>query len=556
MKDVAPAGPGGDGAAVALAQALVRINTVNRHSGDPHPGNEGEGQRLLLPLLRELGARTELFDCPADVYDRLGVLGPRDRDFRDRPNLLAELEFGAGGPTVVLQGHMDTVDAHAMTLADPFSGEIREGKLWGRGSSDMKGGLAAAVTALRALYDVRHELTGRVIFASVVEEESNGSGAGALAWIDRARRASSSAGPSVRRGRGPGRSGDLHRRLRPGRLPRGFGGVLTVTVDVAGPRPPAHAGSVSAIEKALVVKGAIDRYRAERRRSARGATSTWASSGSTDPAVVAREASMSLNMVPYADTIAAERAGVGFGTSPGGSASTPSWPRRPAPIPGSPAHRPRIEWIKDLLSFGCPRPPPGGRPRGGPPRDPGAGAGGGRQPGVERRLLSAPASRARGIVYGRARRGRRAAQGSSAICGGSRTARACSAPSSTGACGPDPRALREEAGPGVELPQGLEGQGVDGHERGDQGRQQGGAEPGERQAPQQLAQAGGEQDAQQGEHREQEAPLGLAVGQVVDDDPAEAGQDEPGGEEGRRAGKRRAATATRAPAPPAASRRA
>src|SRR5207248_2372959 len=85
-------------------------------------------------------------------------------------------------------GHIDTVGVEGMTQDDPFSGEIRDGKLWGRGSSDMKGGLAAAVTALRTLYDVRHELRGRVIFASVVEEESNGSGAGALAWIDRARR--------------------------------------------------------------------------------------------------------------------------------------------------------------------------------------------------------------------------------------------------------------------------------------------------------------------------------------------------------------------------------
>src|SRR5206468_1699623 len=167
------------------AQELVRANTVNRHSGDAQPGNEVNGQRILKPLLEELGARVELFDCPPDIYARMGVLGPRERDFSDRPNLLALLDFG-GEPTVVLQGHIDTVGVEGMTLEDPFSGEIRDGQLWGRGSSDMKGGLAAAVTALRTLYDVRHELRRRVIFASVVEEESNGSGAGALAWIDRA----------------------------------------------------------------------------------------------------------------------------------------------------------------------------------------------------------------------------------------------------------------------------------------------------------------------------------------------------------------------------------
>src|SRR5436309_3345876 len=107
--------------ALQLAQALVRANTVNRHSGDAAPGNEANGQRLLQPLLQEIGARVELFDCPPDIYQRMGVLGPRDRDFRDRPNLLALLEFGAGGPTIVLQGHMDTVGAEGMSYGDPWS---------------------------------------------------------------------------------------------------------------------------------------------------------------------------------------------------------------------------------------------------------------------------------------------------------------------------------------------------------------------------------------------------------------------------------------------------
>ena len=50
--------------AVQLTQALVRVNTVNRHAGDARPGSEAAGQRLLAPLLQELGARLEQFDCP------------------------------------------------------------------------------------------------------------------------------------------------------------------------------------------------------------------------------------------------------------------------------------------------------------------------------------------------------------------------------------------------------------------------------------------------------------------------------------------------------------
>jgi acetylornithine deacetylase len=374
-----------------LAQELVRANTVNRHSGDARPGNEGNGQRILAPLLRELGARVELFDCPPDIYQRMGVLGPRDRDFSDRPNLLALLEFGAGGPTIVLQGHMDTVGVEGMTLADPFSGEIRDGKLWGRGSSDMKGGLAAAVAALRLLYDARHELRGRVIFASVVEEESNGSGAGALAWIDRARRGELFGGavrPSPRRtpGQAPDdgramhgernasdRSPSIHRPSSSSgealadlaictdgsgpQIWRGYGGVLTVDVHVAGRSGhPAHPGSVSAIEKALVVKEAIDRFRAEQEGRGGGRNvNLGVFRGGTHPAVVAGSAMLSLNMSYTAeDAVAAEAAGQGYGNARGRARFEALIRERCREDDWLREHQPRIEWIKDLIPFELP----------------------------------------------------------------------------------------------------------------------------------------------------------------------------------------------------------
>jgi acetylornithine deacetylase len=344
--------------AVRLAQALVRINTVNRHSGDLHPGNEGDGQRLLEPLLRELGARVEQFDCPADIYARLGVLGPRDRDFSDRPNLLAEIDYGAGGPTIVLQGHMDTVDAESMTLSDPFSGEIRDGKLWGRGSSDMKGGLAATVMALRALHDVRHQLHGRIVFASVVEEESNGSGAGALAWIDRARQGRLFGG----RLRPTGPSGQLAdlALCTDGSGPdvwRGFGGVQTVDVHVKGRSGhPARPGNVSAIEKALTIKEAIDRYRSEREALGPGRNvNLGLFRGGTHPAVVAGAAVMSLNMsYPAADAATAEAAGRGYGNAPGRDRFEALLGERALADDWLRQNPPRVDWIKDLIPFELP----------------------------------------------------------------------------------------------------------------------------------------------------------------------------------------------------------
>ncbi|HEY8744657.1 MAG TPA: M20/M25/M40 family metallo-hydrolase [Chloroflexota bacterium] len=345
-----------------LAQALVRAHTVNRHSGDAQPGNEANGQRLLEPLLRDLGARVELFDCPPDIYDRMGVLGPRDREFADRPNLVADLTFGAGGPTILLQGHMDTVGIDDMRPAEgALSGDIHDGRLWGRGSSDMKGGLAAAMTALQLLHERRSELRGRVLFASVVEEESNGSGAGALALIARA---------------GAGRlfGGSFQsRRTANGQLlladaavcadgtgpqvTRGYGGVLTVNIGVVGRSGhAAGADSVSAIDKALIVKRGIDRYRDERAAEGPGRqVNLGVFRGGVHPAVVPGHAQMSLNMsYPFIDAVAAEAAGQRFGNAPGrrrfeefirAACAADSWMQ---------AHPPEVRWIKDLIPFELP----------------------------------------------------------------------------------------------------------------------------------------------------------------------------------------------------------
>jgi acetylornithine deacetylase len=347
--------------ALQLAQALVRANTVNRHSGDVRPGNEANGQRLLEPLLRELGARIDSFDCPPDIYQRMGVLGPADRDFQDRPNLVADFTFGAGGPTIIVQGHMDTVGLEDMRLENPLSGEIRDGRLWGRGSSDMKGGLAAAVAAMQALHGQRHQLRGRLLFASVVEEESNGSGAGALAFIERAR-AGRLLGGAFRPQRGTEGQVSLAdcAVCTDGSGPqvtRGYGGVLTVDVDVVGRSGhAAGSNSVSAIEKALVVKLGIDRYRAERAAQGPGRqVNLGVFRGGVHPAVVPGRALMSLNMsYPYADAVAAETAGQGFGNLPGRRRFESLVAEAGRGDLWLQEHAPDIRWIKDLIPFELP----------------------------------------------------------------------------------------------------------------------------------------------------------------------------------------------------------
>lgn len=173
-----------DGAAEEAARelsALVCINTVNPYAAGGGPG-ERAGQEHLAGLLEKIGGRISFLEVPGDIYAWAGVLGPPDRDWTGRPNLLAEFTFGAGrGASVLLDGHMDTVGV-AGYEGDPFGGEIDGDLVRGRGASDCKGGLTAALIALRALRETAPgALDGRVTLASVVDEECSGGGAGTLA---------------------------------------------------------------------------------------------------------------------------------------------------------------------------------------------------------------------------------------------------------------------------------------------------------------------------------------------------------------------------------------
>ncbi len=89
----------------------------------------------------------------------------------ERCNVIASFGNGADSEkTLMLEGHMDTVDVKNMKV-DPFSGIVKDGKIYGRGSVDMKGALAAMITAILAVKKAGLELDGKVYFAGVVDEE-------------------------------------------------------------------------------------------------------------------------------------------------------------------------------------------------------------------------------------------------------------------------------------------------------------------------------------------------------------------------------------------------
>ncbi|HTX69486.1 MAG TPA: M20/M25/M40 family metallo-hydrolase, partial [Thermoleophilia bacterium] len=164
-----------------LASALIACDTTTRAAWDDPPRDEEKLQRLLAERLAVTGAQVEVWEPeplgPGHPYARLGL------DFRGRPQLAAGWG-GPGGPSLLLNGHIDAVEAGPADAwrHDPFRAVVEDGRLYGRGSADMKGGLAGLCFALEALHRCDVRPRGAVVFCSNTDEES--SGAGGWAAVD------------------------------------------------------------------------------------------------------------------------------------------------------------------------------------------------------------------------------------------------------------------------------------------------------------------------------------------------------------------------------------
>ena len=141
--------------AVALTRALVATPSVNP-ALDPAGTGEAEIASLTARWLRGWGFDVELVEAAPG-----------------RPSVVARLERG-DGRSLILNGHLDTVGVDGMTI-DPFDPVIREGRLHGRGSADMKGGVAAALAAARDT--ARRGFRGTLLVALTADEEEAGRGA-------------------------------------------------------------------------------------------------------------------------------------------------------------------------------------------------------------------------------------------------------------------------------------------------------------------------------------------------------------------------------------------
>jgi acetylornithine deacetylase len=140
-------------------------------------GNELDIQRWLDSRLQEWGYRTYLFEPDNEKMKAYPDFNP-GHDYKDRPNLVATLKGSGGGRSLILNGHVDTVPIGDRALWDhePLGGEVHDGKLYGRGTCDMKAGLSAMILAVQFLREAGLGLSGDLTIQSVVDEEGGGNG--------------------------------------------------------------------------------------------------------------------------------------------------------------------------------------------------------------------------------------------------------------------------------------------------------------------------------------------------------------------------------------------
>jgi acetylornithine deacetylase len=235
---------------VDLASRLIGFDTTARDVGDP-PRDEAELQNALAARISDAGARVELWEPAASDLDRAPI-GPPGLDFTGRPQMIARFAGHGGGPSLLFNGHIDAVSAEPRSqwTSDPFRADVREGRLYGRGACDMKGGVAAITLAAEVLAE-HADLAGDLIVCTNTDEES--SGAGSMALVTHGVSADAGIIPE----------------------PTGFDtwiacrGSSFLTIDVPG--RPGHAeidqpdwrqgGAVNAIEKATIVIDEIKRLR-------------------------------------------------------------------------------------------------------------------------------------------------------------------------------------------------------------------------------------------------------------------------------------------------------
>lgn len=146
---------------------------------DSETGKEGPVQEFIAETLRDMGLEVDQWvPTVAELEAHPAYIPAEGRDFSGRPNVVGIYRGDGAARSLLFNGHVDTIPSEPASDwdFDPLSGDLRDGRILGRGSSDMKGGLAAMTMALKILLDLGLPPRGSVILEYVIDEEVSGFG--------------------------------------------------------------------------------------------------------------------------------------------------------------------------------------------------------------------------------------------------------------------------------------------------------------------------------------------------------------------------------------------
>ncbi|WP_066149175.1 peptidase [Halalkalibacter krulwichiae] len=155
---------------IDLLRKLVQAKSIQ--------GNEAEAQTIVIEEITRMGMNVDVWQPDKSELVKSKYFASNRSDFSGSPNVIGVLKGQGKGRSIILNGHIDVVPAgdREQWHVEPYSASIIDGKMYGRGVTDMKGGNVALLLAIQAIQALNIKLKGDVIFESVIEEESGGTG--------------------------------------------------------------------------------------------------------------------------------------------------------------------------------------------------------------------------------------------------------------------------------------------------------------------------------------------------------------------------------------------
>jgi acetylornithine deacetylase len=154
--------------AIGFLRQMISIPSVT--------GDEAAIQKYLADYLAGIGLEVDLWETDWDELKKHPGYRPVQRGYAGRPNLVATWKGEGGGRSLLLNGHTDVIPVGEGWNDDPWSATIRDGRIYGRGSADMKSGVASHIMAVELIKAAGLKLKGDVLINVVVDEEVSGHG--------------------------------------------------------------------------------------------------------------------------------------------------------------------------------------------------------------------------------------------------------------------------------------------------------------------------------------------------------------------------------------------